>query len=118
MDREHVKGAAKKFQRSIENTAGKVTGDKKLFFEFTRQRSHSEADQKKSFTFAKIAFFAVTAVQLSAACLTAAVTIGADKFPDHAVYDFHACIKHRSWTSFAPVINGQYHTISLRSFVT
>ena len=30
MDREHVKGAADKAQGAIKDTAGKVTGDKKL----------------------------------------------------------------------------------------
>jgi uncharacterized protein YjbJ (UPF0337 family) len=30
MDREHVKGAADKVKGSIKDTAGKVTGDKKL----------------------------------------------------------------------------------------
>jgi uncharacterized protein YjbJ (UPF0337 family) len=30
MDREHVKGAAEKIKGAVKDTAGKVTGDKKL----------------------------------------------------------------------------------------
>jgi uncharacterized protein YjbJ (UPF0337 family) len=30
MDREHIKGTAEKAKRAVKDTAGKVTGDKKL----------------------------------------------------------------------------------------
>jgi uncharacterized protein YjbJ (UPF0337 family) len=43
MDREHVKGAADKVKGAIEDTAGKLTGDKKLQTEGKIDKAKGEA---------------------------------------------------------------------------
>ncbi|MBA3068878.1 MAG: CsbD family protein [Hyphomonas sp.] len=46
MDKEHLKGAAKKAEGQIKETAGKLTGDKKLEIEGKAKKVEGEVRQK------------------------------------------------------------------------